>query len=75
MTKKIEKKQNIYEKIKRKIDFNFKLAHCNRVRTHQANKSQNVEKLKKTFGLIACSQIFLLKWIFYQLHGNMTEEI
>ena len=69
------KKINLYEKNKRKIDSNFKLAHNIRVRTRQAFKSQNVEKLNKTFDLIGCSQTFLRKWILYQLHGNMTEEI
>ena len=67
-------KINLYEKNKGEIDFNFKLAHNIRVRTRQAFKSQNVEKLNKTFDLIGCSQSFLRKWILYQLHGNMTEE-
>ena len=67
-------KINVYEKKKRKIDFNFKLAHNIRVRTRQAFKSQNVEKLNKTFDLKGCSQSFLRKWILYQLHGNMIEE-
>ena len=62
----------LYEKNKRKIDFNFKLAHNIRVRTRQAFKSQNVETLNKTFDLIGCSQSFLRKWILYQLLGNMT---
>ena len=51
-------KINVYEKNKRKIDFIFKLDHNTRVRTHQAFKSQNVEKLNKTFDLIGCSQSF-----------------
>ena len=68
-------KINVYEKSKRKIDFNFKLAHNIRVRTRQAFKSQNVEKLNKTFDLIRCSQSFLGKWILYHLYGNMSEEI
>ena len=67
-------KINVYEKNNRKIDFNFKLAHNIRVRTRLAFKSQNVEKLNKTFDLIGCSQSFLRKWILYQLHGNMIEE-
>ena len=67
-------KINVYEKYKRKIDFSFKLAHNLRVKTHLAFKSQNVEKLNKTFDLIGCSQSFLRKWILYQLHGNMSEE-
>ena len=57
-----------------KIDFNFKLAHNIRVRTRHAFKSQNIEKLNKTFFLIGCSQSFLRKWTLNQLHGNMTEE-
>ena len=65
---------NLYEQIKRKLDFNFKLVHNIRVRTRQAFKSQNVEKLNKTLDVIGCCQTFLRKWIFYQLHGNMTEE-
>ena len=56
-------KINGYEKFKRKIDFNFKIAHNIRVRTLQAFESQNVEKLNKTFNLIGCSQSFLGKWI------------
>ena len=64
---------NLYEK-KRKADFNFKLAHNIRIRNHQAFKSQNVEKIFKTFDLIGCSQSFLRKSILYQLHGNITEE-
>ena len=67
-------KTNLYEKHKRRNDFNFKLAHNIRVRTRQAFKSQNVEKLNKTFDLIGCSQSFSRKWILYQLHGIMTEE-
>ena len=42
------KKINLREKIKRKFDFKFKLAHNIRVRTHHAFKSQNIEKLNKT---------------------------
>ena len=64
----------LLEKNKRKVDFNFKIAHNIRVRTRQAFKSQYVEKINKTFDLIGCSQSFLLKWILWQLHGNMTEE-
>ena len=67
-------KINLYEKNRRKNDFNFKLAHNIRVRTRQAFKSQNVEKLNKTFDLIGCSQTFLRKWILYQLHGIVTED-
>ena len=67
-------KINPYEKNSRIIDFNFNLAHNIRVRARQAFKSQNIEKLNKTFELIGCSQSFLRKWILYQLHGNMTEE-
>ena len=67
-------KINLYEKNKRKIDFNFKLAQNIRVRTRQAFKSQNVGKLNKNFDLIGYFQSFLRKWILYQLHGNMTEE-
>ena len=67
-------KINAYERQRRQTDFNFKLI-CNiRVRTRQAFKSQNVEKLNKTFDLLGCSQSFLRKWILYQLHGNMSEE-
>ena len=66
-----EQRKN-YEKNKRKIDFNFKLAHNVRVRTRQAFKSQNVEKLNETFDSFGCSQSFLRKWILYQLHGKMT---
>ena len=67
-------KVNLYEKKERKTDFNFKLAHNIRVRTRQAFKSQNVEKLSKTFDLIGCSQSFLRKWILYHFLGDMTEE-
>ena len=65
---------SLLEKNKRKIVLNFKLAHNIRVRTRQSFKSQNVEKLNKSFDLIGCSQSFLKKWILYQLHGNMIEE-
>ena len=65
---------NFLEKNRRRSVFNFKLAHNIRVRTRQAFKSQNVEKLNKSFDLIGCSQSFSRKWILYQLHGNMTEE-
>ena len=68
-------KINLYEKTERKNDFNFTLAQNHRVRTRQAFKSQNLEKLNKTSDLIGCSQSFLRKWILYQLHGFMTEEI
>ena len=68
-------KVNEYEKTERKIEFNFKLAQTIRVKTRQAFKSQDVEKLNKTFDLLGCSQSFLRKWIFYQLHRNMSEEI
>ena len=61
-------------KKKRRNDFNFTLAHKIRVRACQAFKSQNVEKLSKSFDLIACSQSFLRYWFSYQLHGIMTEE-
>ena len=67
-------KKNIYEKNKIKNDFNFKIAHNNRVGTGLAFKSQNVEKFNKTFDLKGCSQPFLRKWIPYQLYGNMREE-
>ena len=66
-------KSNLYRKIKRKIDFKFKLAHNIRVGTGQAFKSQNVEKLNEIFDLYGCSQPFLRKRISNQLHGNMTE--
>ena len=67
-------KRSLLEKNRRKIVFNFKIAHNIRVRTRQAFKSQNVEKLNKSFDLIGCSQSFLRKWILYQLYVNMTEE-
>ena len=70
----IVKSKEIFMKKKRKIGFSFKLAHNIRVRSRQAFKSQNVEKLNKTFDLIGCSQSFLRKWILYQLRGNMTQE-
>ena len=61
------------KKNRRKIDFNFKLAHNIRVRTRQAFKSRNFEKLNKTFGLFGCSQSVVRKWVFYQLHCKMSE--
>ena len=67
-------KLNEYIKNRLKTDLNFKLAHNIRVRTRQAFKSQNVEKLNKTFDLIGCSQTFLRKSILYQLYDNMTIE-
>ena len=72
--KQFREKINFYEKIRGKIDFNFKLAQNISVRTHQPCKSQNVEKLNKNFDSIGCSQSFSRKLILYQLHGNMTEE-
>ena len=67
-------KINLYEKNKRKTNLNFKLA-CNlRSRTNEAFKSQNVEKLNKTFDLVGCSQSFFKRWILHQLYGDMTEE-
>ena len=51
-------KINVYEKNQRKIDFNFKLAHNIRVRTRQAFKSENVEKLNKTFDLQGALNFF-----------------
>ena len=68
------REKNIYEKIIRRIDFNFKLDQIIRLRTRQAFKPQNVEKLNKTFGLMGCSQSFLRKWILYHFHDNITEE-
>ena len=57
-------KTNLYEKNKRKFDLNFKLAHNIRVRTRQAIKSQNVDKLNKIFDLIGCSHSFFMKMDF-----------
>ena len=45
-----------------------------RSRTDKAFKSQNVEKLNKTFEWLGCSQSFFKGWILHQLHGIMTEE-
>ena len=67
-------KINLYEKNKRKIDFNFKIAHNIRARTRQAFKAQNVRKTRKTFELIGCSQSFFKRWILHQLYGDMIEE-
>ena len=65
---------NLYEKSKRKTNLNFKLA-CNlRSRTNKPSKSQNVEKLNKTFDLDGCSQSFFKIWILHQLYGDMMEE-
>ena len=64
----------LYEKNKRKTVLHFKLA-CNlRSRTNTAFKSQNVEKLNKTFNLLGCSQSFFKRYILHQLYGIMTEE-
>ena len=65
---------NLYEKNKRKTNLNFKLAGNLRSRTNKAFRSQNVEKLNKTFDLLGCSQSFFKRWILYQLYGDMTEE-
>ena len=51
-------KINIYEKNRRRIDFDFKLAHNIRIRIRQAFKCRNVEKLNETFDLVGCSQSF-----------------
>ena len=65
---------NLFEKNKRKTLLNFKLA-CNlRLRANEDFKSQNVEKLNKTFDLLGCSQSFFKRWILHQLYGNLTEE-
>ena len=45
-----------------------------RSRTNEAFKSQNVEKLNKTFDWVGCSRPFFRKWILHQLYGNKTEE-
>ena len=67
-------RKNLYEKNHRKSNLKFKLA-CNlRSRTKKAFKSQNVEKVNKTFDFIGCSQSFSKRWILYQLYGDMTEE-
>ena len=64
----------LYEKNKRKTFLNFKKA-CNlRSRSNKAFKSQNVEKLNKTFDFLGCSQSFFKRWILHQLYGNLTEE-
>ena len=65
---------NLYIRITKESDLNFKLA-CNlRSRTYQAFKFQNVRKLNKTFGLLGCSYSFFQNWIVLQLYGNMTLE-
>ena len=69
-----KEQRNAYEKQKRKIDFNFKLAHNIRCRTSKAFKSQNIEKTNKTIDLIGCSNSFLRKWIIHQLYGDMILE-
>ena len=51
-------KTKIFEKKRRRNDFNLKLAHNSRVTTRQAFESQNVEKLNKTFDSIGCSHSF-----------------
>ena len=71
--KQYREKIKIYEKNRRKIDFNFKLAHNITVRTPEAFKFQNVIKINKFFDLKECSQSFLREF-FYQLHGNIPEE-
>ena len=64
---------NLYEK-KRKTILNFQLV-CNlRSRTDKAFKSQNVEKLNKTFDLLGSFQPFFRRWILHQLYCNMTEK-
>ena len=45
-----------------------------RSRTNKAFKSQNVEKLNKTFDLLGCSQSFFNRWILHQLYGIITKE-
>ena len=45
-----------------------------RSRTNKAFKSQNVEKLNKSFDLVGCSQSFFERWILHQLYGDMTEK-
>ena len=64
-------KINAYERWKRKNDCNFNLFCKIRQKTNYAFKSQNNEKLIK---LIGCSNLFLRKWIIYQLYGLMTLE-
>ena len=67
-------KRNLRERIRRAIDVICNLAHKIRIRTCQAFKSQNVEKLNGTFGLLGCSNSFVKKWTLYQLHVNTTEQ-
>ena len=67
-------RRNSLERQKRKTDFIFKLICKIRTRTNEAFKSQNVEKLNKTFDSLGFSQPFFKRWIFYQLNGDMTEE-
>ena len=56
-----KERRNALGRQKRKTDFNYKLI-CNiRTRTNKAFKSQNVEKLIKTFDLFGCSQSFFQK--------------
>ena len=69
-----KERRNILDKQRRKTDFNFKLISNIRTRTNKTFKSQNVEKLNKTFDLLGCSQSFFKRWILYQLYGDMTEE-
>ena len=52
-------KRNLREINIREIDVNLKKAHNIKIRTCQALKSQNVEKLKRTFDLLGCSDSFL----------------
>ena len=59
------------EKIGYEKDMKVKLAHNIRCRTSRAFKSQNVEKVIKTFELLGCSQKFF-KWIIHQLYDVMT---
>ena len=45
-----------------------------RSRTNKAFKSQNFEKINKTFDSVGCSQSFFKRWILRKLYADMTEK-
>ena len=60
-----------YNKRKKELVLNFKIA-CNlRTRNYKAFRSQNFRKTNKTIDLLGCSHSFFQRWIIHQQYGKI----
>ena len=69
-----KEKRNHYEREKIRKRFNNKLICILTNRTKLSFKSQNVEKLNKTFEIKGCPSSVFQEWFFHQLYDNMNVE-